>query len=105
MFKAGRNDPCPCGSGKKFKKCHGAGGPKKFVATVLSNDSKNLLSRINAVTNEISSSSAAISSLKNRVTSNADAQTLNKAIEEAKFHQQHALEQQDSQEKKENYNL
>jgi preprotein translocase subunit SecA len=24
--KAGRNDPCPCGSGKKFKKCHGAGG-------------------------------------------------------------------------------
>lgn len=22
-FKAGRNDPCPCGSGKKFKKCHG----------------------------------------------------------------------------------
>jgi preprotein translocase subunit SecA len=23
--KTGRNDPCPCGSGKKFKKCHGAG--------------------------------------------------------------------------------
>ncbi|MEK6802722.1 MAG: preprotein translocase subunit SecA [Nitrospirota bacterium] len=22
--KTGRNDPCPCGSGKKFKKCHGA---------------------------------------------------------------------------------
>lgn len=22
----GRNDPCPCGSGKKFKKCHGAPG-------------------------------------------------------------------------------
>ena len=22
MFKVGRNDPCPCGSGKKFKKCH-----------------------------------------------------------------------------------
>jgi hypothetical protein len=21
MKKAGRNDPCPCGSGKKFKKC------------------------------------------------------------------------------------
>ncbi len=21
--EAGRNDPCPCGSGKKFKKCHG----------------------------------------------------------------------------------
>ena len=24
--KVGRNDPCPCGSGKKFKKCHGAEG-------------------------------------------------------------------------------
>jgi preprotein translocase subunit SecA len=23
-YKVGRNDPCPCGSGKKYKKCHGA---------------------------------------------------------------------------------
>ncbi|WP_059413477.1 preprotein translocase subunit SecA [Cupriavidus basilensis] len=23
MAKVGRNDPCPCGSGKKFKQCHG----------------------------------------------------------------------------------
>lgn len=23
IYKAGRNDLCPCGSGKKFKKCHG----------------------------------------------------------------------------------
>jgi SEC-C motif-containing protein len=22
--KPGRNDPCPCGSGKKYKKCHGS---------------------------------------------------------------------------------
>ena len=22
-----RNDPCPCGSGKKYKKCHGASVP------------------------------------------------------------------------------
>jgi uncharacterized protein len=22
--KVGRNDDCPCGSGKKYKKCHGA---------------------------------------------------------------------------------
>jgi uncharacterized protein YecA (UPF0149 family) len=21
--KIGRNDPCPCGSGKKYKRCHG----------------------------------------------------------------------------------
>jgi preprotein translocase subunit SecA len=25
--KVGRNDPCPCGSGKKYKKCHGATVP------------------------------------------------------------------------------
>ena len=24
--KVGRNDPCPCGSGKKYKRCHGTGG-------------------------------------------------------------------------------
>jgi uncharacterized protein YecA (UPF0149 family) len=24
--KVGRNDPCPCGSGKKYKKCHGVAG-------------------------------------------------------------------------------
>jgi preprotein translocase subunit SecA len=24
--RVGRNDPCPCGSGKKYKKCHGGGG-------------------------------------------------------------------------------
>jgi len=23
--KIGRNDPCPCGSGKKYKNCHGQG--------------------------------------------------------------------------------
>ena len=22
--KVGRNEPCPCGSGRKFKHCHGA---------------------------------------------------------------------------------
>ena len=26
--KVGRNDPCPCGSGRKFKKCHLFGGRK-----------------------------------------------------------------------------
>jgi preprotein translocase subunit SecA len=25
VAKVDRNDPCPCGSGKKYKKCHGAG--------------------------------------------------------------------------------
>jgi preprotein translocase subunit SecA len=23
--RVGRNDPCPCGSGKKYKQCHGKG--------------------------------------------------------------------------------
>ncbi|MCH5313857.1 MAG: preprotein translocase subunit SecA [Helicobacter sp.] len=27
--KVSRNDPCPCGSGKKYKLCHGKSGPKK----------------------------------------------------------------------------
>ncbi|MGI0405919.1 preprotein translocase subunit SecA [Helicobacter himalayensis] len=27
--KISRNDPCPCGSGKKYKLCHGKSGPKK----------------------------------------------------------------------------
>ncbi|MGB5100427.1 MAG: anaerobic sulfatase maturase [Methanothrix sp.] len=26
IFKPGRNDPCPCGSGLKYKKCHGKAG-------------------------------------------------------------------------------
>src|ERR1700730_15368765 len=33
--KLGRNDPCPCGSGRKFKKCCGAGphkSPKQKAA-------------------------------------------------------------------------
>jgi len=29
--KIGRNDPCPCGSGKKYKKCHGRPGAEANV--------------------------------------------------------------------------
>lgn len=29
--KIARNDPCPCGSGKKYKLCHGKSGPKKGI--------------------------------------------------------------------------
>ena len=37
MEKPGRNDPCPCGSGKKFKKCcEMKTGAKKINAQVLS---------------------------------------------------------------------
>lgn len=31
--KIGRNEPCPCGSGKKYKDCHGKSGPKKGLFT------------------------------------------------------------------------
>jgi hypothetical protein len=34
-MKVGRNETCPCGSGRKFKKCHlisGAGGDAKKLA-------------------------------------------------------------------------
>jgi hypothetical protein len=30
--KIGRNESCPCGSGKKYKKCHGAAVPPKVTA-------------------------------------------------------------------------
>ena len=30
--KVGRNEPCPCGSGMKFKACHGAGGATTYPA-------------------------------------------------------------------------
>ncbi len=29
--KVSRNRPCPCGSGLKFKKCHGEGGKTRYV--------------------------------------------------------------------------
>lgn len=34
-YKAGRNDLCPCGSGRKFKKCHGAGQQNARVSKLL----------------------------------------------------------------------
>ncbi|MBI3074206.1 MAG: preprotein translocase subunit SecA [Deltaproteobacteria bacterium] len=30
--KVGRNDPCPCGSGKKYKKCHGASDAPSYTS-------------------------------------------------------------------------
>lgn len=32
MNKTGRNDPCPCGSGKKFKKCCEQKGKTKILS-------------------------------------------------------------------------
>lgn len=43
--KIGRNDPCPCGSGKKYKQCcmlkSTQGKPLKFRAKVLSSQPSN----------------------------------------------------------------
>jgi hypothetical protein len=35
MEKVGRNDPCPCGSGKKFKKCCEMNKPKGLQTRIL----------------------------------------------------------------------
>jgi hypothetical protein len=37
MEKVGRNDPCPCGSGKKFKKCCEMKGQHKKIHAQLLN--------------------------------------------------------------------
>lgn len=35
LVKTGRNDPCPCGSGQKFKQCHGGLGGEQTDAFLL----------------------------------------------------------------------
>ena len=35
----GRNDPCPCGSGKKYKKCHGAAGGTRIPGSTVAGGS------------------------------------------------------------------
>lgn len=35
MAKVGRNEPCPCGSGKKYKKCHGGISHMERIAAVM----------------------------------------------------------------------
>lgn len=32
MKKVGRNDPCPCGSGKKYKNCHASSEKSKELS-------------------------------------------------------------------------
>ena len=55
MDKPGRNDPCPCGSGKKYKKCCElkATPKKKFQAQILTNQPSaisSLFGRVNPPT-------------------------------------------------------
>lgn len=77
--KVGRNDPCPCGSGKKYKSCcmlkeksaakYTASGKRKFKARVISTTDKSLsvFSR-SASAPEIPTDSDALQRLKLRMT-------------------------------------
>lgn len=70
MSKAGRNDPCPCGSGKKMKKCCVAAGPKKFEASVLSSGSgSKLFSLFNKQVAPVTQEQTATTSLAEKVNS------------------------------------
>ena len=40
--KVGRNDPCPCGSGRKYKKCHGQPGAPPLNVPISSTDAPDL---------------------------------------------------------------
>ena len=42
----GRNDPCPCGSGKKYKKCCGKPGMSARNISVVKSDMNSLQGRI-----------------------------------------------------------
>jgi hypothetical protein len=44
MAKIGRNQPCPCGSGLKYKKCHGSPGSEATTeAPVFMQNIQNVL--------------------------------------------------------------
>lgn len=50
MEKVGRNDPCPCGSGKKFKKCcEEKVTRKKFEAQVLTQEKGSLTTKAHSL--------------------------------------------------------
>ena len=42
VVKVGRNDPCPCGSGKKYKECHERKGDGFLQKLTLEQDKKRL---------------------------------------------------------------
>ncbi len=48
----GRNDPCPCGSGKKYKKCCGSPKAAQHTFEVIKSDSGSLAERISNITKD-----------------------------------------------------
>ena len=76
--KTGRNDPCPCGSGKKFKKCcESKMIAGKFMAHKV--EGSGLAAKITQAAGGISSF------LKNRVVSNLSASKITKPVQEEGF--------------------
>ena len=98
-MKAGRNDPCPCGSGKKFKKCHGLAGPKKFIATVIKSGNSGLLERMSSLTSAFSRMEVPVLSLKDRMGKSNEDPSIQKEINHAKFLQEHEVSQEIPEEK------
>jgi hypothetical protein len=45
VVKVGRNDPCPCGSGKKYKDCHESAGIAYLEKLARAEDKKRLQER------------------------------------------------------------
>lgn len=51
--QVGRNDPCPCGSGKKYKKCCGLPGMKKHTVSVIKEGAQErLLEKIHQISHQ-----------------------------------------------------
>lgn len=70
MQKAGRNDPCPCGSGKKFKKCCESKMIRgKFLATKIDTKAATPPSRLTGLFRaRLEGEMPTMDSLKSRVT-------------------------------------
>ena len=49
MEKTGRNEPCPCGSGKKYKKCHGGVAASEAQPSVSQNEPKPKSDRLQEI--------------------------------------------------------
>jgi len=50
--RVGRNDPCPCGSGKRYKRCHGASSPAPTDTDVLRQRLQDAIARHRRGTSE-----------------------------------------------------
>ena len=87
MEKVGRNAPCPCGSGKKFKFCHGIKRPlppqKNVAAVLLDRESKRaVVVTKDILVNQIHRDGPAIAKSFDRLTEN-DIQAVSAILAEA----------------------